>query len=171
MTVTDPTLTTVLVFIMAALVLIQTAGLLIALGKLTVQIRQTEQNLVRMTKMVHGRLEEANALLEHLSGVQGHLEEIATHSNRFLDATGEHIERTNDRLAGLLTTATTKVDESGRTLEYALAQFMRQTTQLSREVHYPAKRISAVLKGIQVGLRTFLSRDRHVPTQDEEAFI
>lgn len=171
MAVTDPTLTTVLVFVMAAFVLIQTAGLLIALGKLSSQVRKTEQNLIRITKVIHGRMAEANALLKHLSGMQGHLEALAQHSNTFIDVTGDRIERANNRVAGLLGVATDKVDESGRTLEYTLTQFMRQTTQLTREVHYPTKRVSAVLKGIQVGLKTLVSRERTVPTQDEEAFI
>ncbi len=171
MAVNDPTLTAVLVFIMAGLLLIQTAGLLIALGKLSSQVRKTEQSLVQITEIIHGRLVEANTLLKHLSGMQGQLEQIAVRSNGFIDATGERIEDANSRIARLLGTATTKIEESGRTFEYALAQFMRQTTQLTREVRYPAKRLSAVLKGVQVGLRTLLSRERDVPTQDEEAFI
>jgi uncharacterized membrane-anchored protein len=171
MTINDPTLTTVLVFIMAALVLIQMAGLLIAFGKLSSQIRNAERSLVGIAEIVHGRIEEANALLKHLSGVQGRLEELAARSNSLIDTTGDRIGLANEHVAGLLEAATGKVDESGRSLEYALAQFMRQTTLLSRQVHQPAKRVSAVLKGVQVGLRTFLSRERGVPTQDEDAFI
>ena len=171
MAVTDPTLTTVLVLVMAGLVLIQTFGLLVALAKVSSQVRKTEQNLIRITSIIHERLAEAGGMLKRISDMKGYAEELGTRSNQVIDSAGDRIERTNDRIAGLLAAATDKVDASGRTLEYGLTQFTRQTTQLSREVHIPAKRISAVLKGVQVGLKTFLAREHSVPTQDEEIFI
>ncbi|MEJ2078967.1 MAG: hypothetical protein P8020_11485 [Acidobacteriota bacterium] len=171
MSINDPTAITILVFIMAGLVLIQTVGLLFALGKLSSQVRSAEQSVVEIANVIRGRVAEANALLKYLSGMQTRLEDLASHSNQLIDATGDRIAVANDHIAGLLELATGKVDESGRSVEYVLAQFMRQTTQLTRQVHHPTKRVSAVLKGVQVGLKTLLSRERSVPTQDEEAFI
>jgi hypothetical protein len=171
MSINDPTAITILVFIMAGLVLIQTVGLLFALGKLSSQVRSAEQSVVEIANVIRGRVAEANALLKYLSGMQTRLEDLASRSNQLIDATGDRIAVANDHIAGLLELATGKVDESGRSVEYVLAQFMRQTTQLTRQVHHPTKRVSAVLKGVQVGLKTLLSRERSVPTQDEEAFI
>jgi hypothetical protein len=171
MSINDPTAITILVFIMAGLVLIQTVGLLFALGKLSSQVRSAEQSVVEIANVIRGRVAAANALLKYLSGMQTRLEDLASRSNQLIDATGDRIAVANDHIAGLLELATGKVDESGRSVEYVLAQFMRQTTQLTRQVHHPTKRVSAVLKGVQVGLKTLLSRERSVPTQDEEAFI
>jgi hypothetical protein len=171
MTFTDPNLTTVLVFCMAGLILIQTIGLVVALVRVTNKARLTEAAVVRITEVVGDRMKEAHQTLEQLAWIQERMPLIEERSNAFIDAAGTRLEQFDARVGETIQKATLRVEESGRKLEYGLAQFNRQTTQLIRDFHYPAGHVAAVLKGVSAGIKAWRKTSSGIPLQDEESFI
>lgn len=171
MTLTDPDLTTILVFCMAGLLLIQTIALLVALSRITDRARLTEAAAVRITEVIRDRLKEAHQTLEQLAWMEERMPVIEERSNAFIDAAGQRLEQFDARVGETIRKARLRVDESGRKLEYGLAQFNRQTTQLIRDFHYPAGHVAAVLKGVSAGIKAWRMRSSGMPLQDEESFI
>ena len=164
-------MTTAMVFCMIGFLVLQTVVLLIVLIRVSSGVRQTEGAVARMTEIVRDRLRETHQTLERLAWMNEQMPLIEERSNAFLDAAGDRIVKFDTKVGKTIQKATERVEDSGRKLEYGLAQFNRQTTQLIRDFHYPARHASAVLKGINAGIKAWREKGAELPLQDEENFI
>lgn len=171
MTIGDPNVTTAMAFCMIGFLVLQTVTLLVVLIRVTSRVRQTEAAVVRMTEIVRDRLRAAHQTLERLAWMNERMPDIEERSNAFLDAAGNRLNQFDTKVGETIQKATERVEDSGRKLEYGLAQFNRQTTQLIRDFHYPARHASAVLKGISAGIRAWRQKGAEIPLQDDENFI
>ena len=160
-----------LVVVMASFFLLQTAGLLFALTRLTASMQRSQAAMVTLVQQLSSKLGQARSLLGRVEWTKERLPVLSDRANLTIDRVGYQIGRADDAAAAALVKAQGAVVEGGRRVEYALAQFKRHTSQLSKEVHLPAKHVSAVLKGVLVGLETFRSQGHQPPYPDDEEFI
>jgi hypothetical protein len=171
MAITDPTTTTILVFCMAFMVLLQTLGLIVVLALLSSRIEAAEKSMVGLVGVIRHELRETSGLLGKAGWLHGKMPAVERQSLRLLDAASSKLTTADEFAGDRLRRATLKIDEAGRKLEYGLTQFTRQTTLLTRELRRPTGHLSAVVKGVLVGFKALRTRERSAPLQDEDIFI
>jgi hypothetical protein len=153
------------------MLLLQAGVLAITLLKLDRRIQRSQRNLLKANSTLRNALQNTGKLLERIAGLVEYMPTLESRANGLIDRLGAYLDDLDERSASGLVTASRKIEEGGRKFEYALSQFERQTSHLSRSVHYPAGQVSAVLKGIRAGLQAYREKDPQAPLQDEEIFI
>jgi len=175
MTISNPQLVTILVFVIAGLFLIQTLFLLVFLDQVNRRVRRAEKSLVEASKKASAGLRNAQELLLQVSRVTDRLPLAAQEVNNLLETASVKAQQINEIVAKNIHLSTVHVEETGRRIEFALGQFTRQTSKVRKWVRYPAYFISAIIHGAFTGVRTYTrdSRRRQPATHypDDEIFI
>lgn len=164
-------LTTVLVFCMAALVLLEGVIQVVALTMLERQLHRWAVRLEASQAAVGGTLQAASHMLSRVALVTVYLPTLERQTNRLLDQVSGRLQVWDEAAARGLAKATEGLDATSRRIEYGLVQFTRQTSLLSRKVQIPAMRLSAMIKGVQAGVDAWRRGRRVSPLMDDENFI
>lgn len=175
MTVNDPALLTILVFLIAGLFLVQTLFLLVFVDRVNRRIRKLDRTLVRTSKKISRGIQTANDYVQQLSRTVETLPDVVHRVDGLLDTVVCKLRSFSGRASRDLHWTTSHLEETGRRIELALHQFTRQTSKVRKWIRYPGNWIAAIIHGAFTGVKTY-SRDSHrrqpaTHYPDDEIFI
>lgn len=175
MTIGDPQLVAILVFVIAGLFLLQTLLLLVFFDQVNRRVLAAERSLIKLSKRVSQGLRLSKEYLHRLSLVTVKLPAVEHEINNVLDIALGKARQTNEIASRNIRLSIAHIEETGRRIELALMQFTRQTTKVKKWIRYPAYHISAIIHGAFAGIRVY-SRESHrgqpaTHVPDDEIFI
>ena len=175
MSISDPALVNILVFLMAGLFLVQTLFLLIFLDQVNRRVRKAERSLFKVSKKASRGLQTSKKYLHQVNQIAEKLPQVTREVDNLLNLALEKTRQANDRAASDLHSSTAHLEETGRRIEFALNQFTRQTSKVRKWIRYPGNWASAIIHGAFTGVKTY-SRESHrkqpaTHYADEEIFI
>lgn len=175
MTISDPQLVTILVFVIAGLSLTQTLFLLVFLDQVNRRVRKAEISLGKLSRKASHSLQNTKQLLQQLSRGTDKLPIVAGEVNRFLDIATEKARLANEIVARDIHFSVVHLEETSRRIEFALHQFTRQSSKVKKWIRYPACFVSAMIHGASTGVKAYTRASHrqqpatHYP--DDEIFI
>ena len=166
------TLLTIFIIIAAAAVVLQ-AFVMFGLYK---AIRRIEDDVAGMRADVARRIEPlADSLKEIITNSRDPLRSITTDLAEVARVAREGAGKVDDVLDDLLDRFRLQVIRVDQTVTDVLEKVDKTTTAVQKNIIGPVTEVSAILKGLQVGLDFFLTRRRQARTsevpQDEQMFI
>lgn len=166
------TLLTIFIIIAAAAVVLQ-AFVMFGLYK---AIRRIQDDVAGMRADVARRIEPlADSLKEIITNSRDPLRSITTDLAEVARVAREGAGKVDDVLDDLLDRFRLQVIRVDQTVTDVLEKVDKTTTAVQKNIIGPVTEVSAILKGLQVGLDFFLTRRRQARTsevpQDEQMFI
>ncbi len=166
------TLLTIFIIIAAAAVVLQ-AFVMFGLYK---AIRRIQDDVAGMRTDVARRIEPlADSLKEIITNSRDPLRSITTDLAEVARVAREGAGKVDDVLDDLLDRFRLQVIRVDQTVTDVLEKVDKTTTAVQKNIIGPVTEVSAILKGLQVGLDFFLTRRRQARTsevpQDEQMFI
>lgn len=166
------TLLTIFIIIAAAAVVLQ-AFVMFGMYK---AIRRIQDDVAGMRADVARRIEPlADSLKEIITNSRDPLRSITTDLAEVARVAREGAGKVDDVLDDLLDRFRLQVIRVDQTVTDVLEKVDKTTTAVQKNIIGPVTEVSAILKGLQVGLDFFLTRRRQARTsevpQDEQMFI
>ena len=164
-----------LIVILAFCLLAQTAFLFVALRKTDQQLVQLQTPLDKLISHTERLLGASRDVVARLQAIGENFPALERSFTQSLEKVSSSLHRADEVTAEGILAARKQVAESGRRAEFALNQFVRQTTKVHRMARTPAIQSVAIVRGATVALRQLLKRGkepepfRNFP--DEETFI
>lgn len=165
---------TILVWVMAGLILLQTLGIVIAMEIARRKISKTRSTLDHTVEGLVELVHKTQLFLERALPLKERAPELENNLKRLLDATFTGVERADSVTAQGLRAAAQNLEMASRRVDLALAQFVRHTSRISRLVRYPSIQVSAVIQGAAAAFRELSRSKREASTPQptgEEDFI
>ena len=175
MTISDPQLVTVLVYVIAGLFLLQTLFLLVFVDQVNRRTRSAERSLTRLSKKALRGLRLSRQYLHQLNLVAVKLPAVEHEISKMLDIASGKTREANEIASRNISLSIAHIEETSRRIELALTQFTRQTSRVRKWIRFPTYYISAIIHGAFTGVRVY-SRDSHrrqpaTHVPDDEIFI
>jgi len=175
MTINDPQLVTILVFVISGLFLLQTLFLLVFFDQVNRRVRKAERSVSSFARKASEGLRNTKEQLQQLSRITGKIPEIARELDTLLDVASEKARWADSAASRNIQLSAAHLEETNRRIDFALNQFTRQTSRVRKLIKYPTNYVSAIIHGAVTGVKTYTRHpDRGQPSThnpDDEIFI
>jgi hypothetical protein len=173
--ISNPSLATVVVLTMAALMMIQTVGTVYFLVRMRRKVRKLEiRTLTRMQNLEEG-MRASGVFLDRAGWVRERIPAFERKLTRVLESVSSSAKKLDENAIRGIAATREKVHEADRMLDYGLHHYARQTNRVHRMVRTPAVHVSAILQGALAAFSHFIAdRGRRQPSThsaDSDSFI
>lgn len=159
MTFYNPSLVTSLVLAMAAIIIVQTALLLLAIFHLRKSLHQLDYLMIILSEKSATALDFAHRVVAVIEASTRKLPEIENTVKATVGSIVEATRKTNQAIAHRVEFLRSQLDDVGREMDTIVSKFSQQTFKVHRAVLDPSMRLSAILRAGIAVLKQLLSRE------------
>ena len=169
-----PVFVSVLVFVMAAVVLLQAVLLALAVGRILQSLQRVNEAIERLSKKSDETLQFTYRVLSRAEEFCVKLPELQRVIGVRLDSLVELTRSTNQVVADRMEGLRSHLREVENGIDSALGKFAQQVYRVHRSLRDPSMRLSAVFRSVAAVLGQVVSKGDGSPeprSADEELFI
>ncbi len=162
----NPDLALFLILVLAAIVLIQSAAIIVAIIMVGKRLGNLHEKTAKLSKEVMEALDTANQVLGNVEGFKEKIPVWEGHLSRGSDAlvrATRELDRSTGKALAFLRDKAEKTSQRSDTL---LTRFSQTTFRVHRSVIQPTHRLSAAVSAIQTGVVRFFLREPPGPRVD-----